>query len=96
MSPLSYSPALPAKKQARLKAAAPRLTSGDVGLVRVGSARVAVFGGLSALHGTAIYWEAPLFAVRFDGGATFLLGAKAIVESLVFGPAEVCDPARFY
>ena len=79
-----------------MKEYAPLLTSGDVGLVRIGSARVAVFAGISALHGTVISWEDPLFTVRFDDGATILLNAKGIVESLVFDPAEVCDPTRFY
>ena len=67
-----------------------------MGLVRVGTARVAVFNDLSALHGTVIYWEDPLFAVRFDCGATTLLNAKIIVDSLVFDPADVCDPTLFY
>ena len=75
---------------------APLLTSGDVDLVRIGSARVAVFAGISALHGTVVSWEDPLFTVRFDDGATILPNAKDIVESLVFDPAEVCDPTRFY
>ena len=48
-----------------------------------------MFGGLSALHGTVIYWEDSLFTVRFDGGAAMLLNAKTIVEPLVFDPAEV-------
>ena len=72
-----------------MKEYAPLLTSGDVGLVRIGSARVAVFAGISARHVTVISWEDPLFAVRFDDGATILLNAKGIVESLVFDPAEV-------
>ena len=57
---------------------------------------MAVFNGLSALHGTVIYWEDPLFAVRFDCGATTLLDAKIIVDSLVFDPADVGDPTLFY
>ena len=34
--------------------------------------------------------------MRFDDGATIPLNAKGIVAPLVFDPAEVCDPARFY
>ena len=79
-----------------MKESAPLLTFGDVGLVRIGSSRVAVFAGISALHGTVIAWEDPLFTVRFDDGTSILLNAKVIVESLVFDPAEVCDPTRFY
>ena len=63
-----------------MKESAPLLTSGDVGLVRIGSSRVAVFAGISALHGTAISWEDPPFSVRFYDGATFLLNAKDIAE----------------
>ena len=64
--------------------------------MRIGSSRVAVFAGISALHGTVISSEDYLFTVRFGDGATILLNAKDIAESLVFDPAEVCDPTRFY
>ena len=55
-----------------------------------------MFNGQSALHGTVVFWGDPLFAVRFDCGATTRLNAKTIVEALVFDPADVCDPTRFY
>jgi len=74
----------------------PRLTSGTVGLVVLGTSRVAYCDGGAMVMGTVTTWHNPWFEVTRDGGRIVKLRKHDVTPALLFAPAEFFDPRRFF
>ena len=77
--------------------ASPRPTDSAAarGLVRCGSARVALSGLGGLLGGTVREWRDPWFVIDCDDGSQWHVQPRGLLDVLLFNPTDFYDPSAF-
>ena len=84
------------KRTARTREVSTLQTSGQRGLISLGSSSVHLGPTAYSTHAIAVGWEAPHFLVRTSGGHTQALSSLQTSSSLNFNPREFANPKLFY